>query len=210
MRRRTSHNICQKELKFVELSEALRQHLLEIFSQLPYEQWDERFQEICQHNSELQKYSDLPSYDLLIELMEYSFGQIVSHIDPIVSDPKLDTVSKLQLLTKAFIKFAMSDQYAYRIAFLVRPAGNTHEHIPVESAIRFRVLIRKVFRSLSQQHSRTEPLELQVQGLMCVLNGIVVSSLFLQRMDLIEVESLSSYVTSHYLRGILQENFPQS
>jgi len=198
--------LCKKELIFVELSHALMQQLLESFSQIPYEQWDERFQQFSRQHSELQKYRNHSSYELLIDLMEYSFALIVTNIEPIVSDQDWTAVQKLQSLTKAFIDFAVSNPHAYRIAFLIRPASNEHEHLPVESAIRFRVLIRKVFRALSSQHSLNEPLELQVQSLMCVLNGIVVSSLFLQRMDLIELESLSSYIISHYLRGILQEN----
>lgn len=190
----------------MEMSEATMQEAVKIFSQLPYEQWEDHVQQLSMAYPELQPYASLPSYSLLILLMEYSFSHIVDRIEPIVAKQGVEASQKLFLLCKAFIDFALHEPDAYRIAFLVRPIGNSHDHVPVESAIGFRVSIRKVFRLLSQEQASTKDisLELQVQGLMCVLNGIVVSSLFLQRMDLIEIESLSNYVITQYLSGISQ------
>ncbi|HIW32346.1 MAG TPA: hypothetical protein IAA29_06125 [Candidatus Paenibacillus intestinavium] len=194
----------------MELEYSSKQAVLKHFARLPFEQW--KVSDLESNSSMipfLKQFEGKNMYDLLIYLMEISFSLIVQKIEPIIDGDSLPS-QKLYDLSKAFVHFGYTEPDAYRIAFLIRPQSNEHEHFPVESAIRFRVLIRKVFRLLIQQVQSLKniPIELQSQGLMCLLNGIVVSTLSLQRMELIELEKLSDYTITNYLHGISNIYFP--
>ncbi|MCR8657746.1 hypothetical protein [Paenibacillus endoradicis] len=194
----------------MELEHFNKQLILKHFAQLPFEHWKVSDLELNRIMLPfIEQFKNKSNYDLLIYLMEISFNLIVQKIEPIIDADSIPS-QKLYDLSKAFVYFGHIEPDAYRIAFLIRPHINGHEHFPVESAIRFRVMIRKVFRLFNQQvqSSKNIPIELQVQGLMCVLNGIVVSTLSLQRMELIELNELSDYTLKNYLRGISNEFFP--
>lgn len=142
-------------------------------------------------------------YHLFQHLMEISFSMLAERLDLVFSQPE-DPVQRLQRLMISFGEFGMEHPDEYQIAMMVRP-NDESQHIPVESAVRVRSLFRKALRqAIKGGYVRNDvPLEQAVQGVMCVIHGVVSSLLVLQRINMAEPNRLFQYVTSNYLAGML-------
>lgn len=142
-------------------------------------------------------------YHLFQHLMEISFAMLAQRLD-LVFDRVEDPMQRLQHLMISLGEFGMEHPGPYQIAMMIRPEDEL-QHIPVESAVRVRSIFRKAFRqAVKAGHVPDDvPLEQAVQGLMCVIHGVVSSLLVLRRINMAEPDRLFGYVTGNYLRGLM-------
>lgn len=172
------------------------------FAQYPYEQWKEILRSNRKDLPLSEELKQADPYHLLVLLMDHSFQIFTDGLSPLLAGDATP-LEKLRQLSLAYIALACEQHDAFRIAFLIRPSKEEQEHLPVEHAIRFRVMVRRLFRELFQQEGADEPsIELHVQSFMCVLVGVVTSYLHLHRMDLIELQQLSEHIIRLYLTGL--------
>jgi hypothetical protein len=136
--------------------------------------------------------------------MESCFSQIAEELELAfkLSDNPLDRLYNVLL---AFVRYGTQFPNQYRMAMLVRPyEDESDEHIPVESAIRTRTIVRKAVRlALREGHIQTSSsIDVIVQSLLCMVQGVITSIITLKRIDLNSADFLAQHIFTCYISGL--------